>query len=238
MRSIGFNCLQEGQTALHKACLHGQTETVVVLERYGAKLVGSCSDVSNLSPGSGWPAELIGKHVALFSKFAQRFVQMRSDGTIGMLNEASHDLTKGFIESWRSWERFLVVDAGGGKIALHNPYHNRFIRMSGEYVEASGVCAASSFMVQWEAERFTLLKDSGTNCFAFHNALHNRFIQMTKDGSVSSVCCDVSNLLSASDWPAERFVIVPHPLVDGEFRNYEVINQQIIYCIYFFRRST
>ena len=38
-----------------------------------------------------------------------------------------------------TWERFTVVDAGNGEIALHNTWHNRFVRMNTDGMDASAV---------------------------------------------------------------------------------------------------
>ena len=44
-------------------------------------------------------------------------------------------------EEW-TWERFTVVDAGNGEIALHNTFHNRFVRMNQEGMDASDLKVA------------------------------------------------------------------------------------------------
>ena len=74
------------------------------------------------------------RHVALFNHSARRFVQMRESGNIRVLSEVDRP----HQESWCSWERFLVVNAGNGKVALHCPVHSRFNRIDGEYMNGGG----------------------------------------------------------------------------------------------------
>ena len=40
--------------------------------------------------------------------------------------DAERELADGLPRGWY-WERFVVVDAGNGEIALHNSAHNRFL---------------------------------------------------------------------------------------------------------------
>ena len=43
------------------------------------------------------------------------------------------------------WERFTLVDAGNGEVALHCKAWNRFVRMSGETLDASEPKGATSY---------------------------------------------------------------------------------------------
>ena len=47
------------------------------------------------------------------------------------------------VEAGYTWERFTIVDAGNGRIALHNSINNRFIGMHGEQVRPSPIKAGS-----------------------------------------------------------------------------------------------
>ena len=55
---------------------------------------------------------------------ARRFLQMDS-GRV----ETTGQLNADFLEDRHAWERFRVVDAGNGMVALHNYDWNRYVRM-------------------------------------------------------------------------------------------------------------
>ncbi|CAE7037123.1 unnamed protein product [Symbiodinium sp. CCMP2592] len=103
-----------------------------------------------------------------------------------------------------TWERFTVVDAGNGEIALHNTFHNRFVRMSSTGMDTSGFGAADELPADSIWERFTVV-DVGDGSIALHSGVHNRFISLSDDGRVG-----VSETKNASDLPAhlERFRLV------------------------------
>ena len=44
-------------------------------------------------------------------------------------------------EMFETYERFIIVNAGGGKIGLHNTVNNRFLKMSGGSMVTSPVKA-------------------------------------------------------------------------------------------------
>ena len=157
----------------------------------------------------------IGKSVAIFGCAESRFLQMREDGNVGILDDAAVNPKK--LESWRTWERFLVVDAGHGKIALHNAHHNRFLRIYGEDVDAQGgVCESSKLPSNWDSERFSVV-DAGNGKVAFHNAKHNRFMRIwSNEVDAKGGVKDVGSLPPESEWGSERFIIVPHPLSQEE----------------------
>ena len=73
--------------------------------------------------------QFVGHFVALYNTHERRFLLMADDGSIGPLDDTS--VNPGNLEAFRTWERFEVVDAGDGKIALHCAAHNRFIRIDG-----------------------------------------------------------------------------------------------------------
>ena len=80
--------------------------------------------------------QLIGKHVAILSVAAKRFLQMHPNGEVGVVDDPNFDPNNPL--NLRTWERFLVVDAGFGKIALHSSAHNRFLRMHRANVDGFG----------------------------------------------------------------------------------------------------
>ena len=54
------------------------------------------------------------------------------------------------------WERFTVVDAGNGMVALHSRCHNRFVRVdeNGEVDSKGGIRDVDALPDAWEWERF------------------------------------------------------------------------------------
>merc|ERR1719217_1750718 len=83
----------------------------------------------------------------------------------------------GSIPGGWAWERFLVGDGGNGQVAFWSRSHNRFIRIRGGDMDASGTQSAKHLPKGWSWERFTPV-DVGNGYIAFHNPKHNRFMRM------------------------------------------------------------
>ncbi|CAE7388839.1 unnamed protein product, partial [Symbiodinium microadriaticum] len=108
-------------------------------------------------------------------------------------------------EEW-TWERFTVVDAGNGEIALHNTFHNRFVRMNQEGMDASDLKAAADLLPEWSWERFTVVY-GGNGTIALHSRVHNRFVAVSDQGvAFSSITKDASDLPAAMIF--ERFRVL------------------------------
>eukprot|EP00913_Durusdinium_trenchii_P030664 g28719.t1 len=153
------------------------------------------------------PPQLIpGSTIALYSPRAKRFLRMNSNAD--MDSSGQWDVTKAIPYDW-SWERFTVVDAGSGQLALHSSIHNRFVRMArGDEMDVSGICAANLLpgAASWTWERFTAV-NVGKGQIAFHNKLHNRYIRMSPEGIVdNSAARDVSGIPDSWSW--ERWQVV------------------------------
>ncbi|CAE7751695.1 unnamed protein product [Symbiodinium sp. CCMP2456] len=104
--------------------------------------------------------------------------------------------TIGLKGEW-TWERFTVVDAGNGEIALHNTLHNRFVRMNQ---------AAADLPAEWSWERFTVVY-AGNGTIALHNRAHNRFVAVSDQGvAFRSITKDASDLPAAMIF--ERFRVL------------------------------
>ena len=186
---------------------------------------GGPKDVDRLPPASEWGAERFqivphpivrpGDHIALFGVSDKRFVQMNDKGDVGVLEDAN--VSPDNLEQWRRWERFLVVDGGGGRVAFYCSQHRRFLRLMGTKVDGLGGKISSNARGEWnrgpDDHECFMLVDGGNNHFAFHNEHTNRFLRMkarkvdAKGGSK-----DVDKLPPASAWDSERFQIVPHHL--------------------------
>jgi len=153
--------------------------------------------------------EFLGQNIALFHAATRRFVQLRTDGIVSILDDDA--VSPANIEPWRAWETFAVVIAGCGKIALHCAAHNRFLRVIGDNVDAHGGPMNITDLPpesEWPSERFTIV-DAGNGMYAIHNSHHNRFIRVYNGvvdtgGGVRKE----NELPSAFQWPSERFHIV------------------------------
>ena len=83
--------------------------------------------------------------------------------------------------SW-AWERLVVVDVGNGEIALHNSFHNRFVKIIGDIHSQTilNVAATESINVNalpshFSWERYTVVH-LGNGQIALHNNALNRFL--------------------------------------------------------------
>merc|ERR1719456_217911 len=111
-------------------------------------------------------------------------------------------------DNW-TWERFIVVDAGNGEIALHSKIHNKFIRMNSDgNMDASAEKDVDALPDNWTWERFKLV-DAGNGDIALHCAIHNKFIRMNADGNMDVSAEKAADALPPADqWTWERFTPV------------------------------
>jgi len=104
-------------------------------------------------------------------------------------------------------EKFTVVDAGDGNIALHNAGYNRYIRMkNGEDMDASDVKDIDKLPADWSWERFQVLdlgmpaagwgeklgmaRPPATSCRGLDCRLENQFCPSNAAGSMpEGRCC-------------------------------------------------
>ena len=109
-------------------------------------------------------------------------------------------------DGW-TWERFEVVDAGNGNIALHNIEHNRFLAMDAQgFIRAGGLrdagepdCDASG------GEHFTLVGYGDQNV-ALHNPHFQHFVKMDDSAQLITLGPLGSDQLQSSNtW--EKFVV-------------------------------
>lgn len=154
----------------------------------------------------------IGQDAALFNCHSKRFIQMRDDKTVGILEDAT--IHRDNLDSSRTWERFLIVDAGAGSVALFNREHNLFVQMRDGgtlgVLDDPSVHPSISLDSGRTWERFRIV-DAGNGKFAFHNDAHNRFIGVYGCSvGAQSGPRDFDKLPSEYEWPSERFEIVPY----------------------------
>eukprot|EP00439_Symbiodinium_sp_Y106_P072900 s810_g13.t1 len=155
------------------------------LRDFGSKDVSSV--VSKVPP----PGLTPGSTIALQGQTHRRFLRMNSQSDMDASGPRDD-----FPFEW-TWERFTVVDAGNGEIALHNTWHNRFVRMNTDGMDASAVKAASDLPAGWSWERFTVVY-GGNGTIALHSRIHNRFVEVSDLGvAFRSITKDASDLPAA-----------------------------------------
>jgi len=109
----------------------------------------------------------------------------------------------------RAHERFSVVDAGNGLVALHNAKNNRFMMMEGTEMMASPRGAANRLKTNWVSVKFEIV-DAGDGMVGLHSPFHNRLAQMHSDGTVRATRpVNAQDLPLNSHWHWERFYMVP-----------------------------
>lgn len=122
-------------------------------------------------------SNLIGKHVALFFTHAQRFIRMQSGGRLTPVLKGSDEFS-----------RFLVVDAGDGKIALRSTCHNRFIRMDladrSHSVGKGAVCSEDESFTLDNVDNgkysLSLVSNSSFSCPSFMHMYDNKVVALAE----------------------------------------------------------
>eukprot|EP00439_Symbiodinium_sp_Y106_P022811 s2616_g2.t2 len=168
------------------------------------KAVSAMSNITSNDIIKRVPPPMIkpGYQIALKNKLHRRYVRMSPTGVDANTqdsdtNQDADDLT---------WERFTVVDAGNGLIALHCTAYNRFLRMTDSKVDASPVRAISDLTADWLWERFRVV-ELANNQIALHSPAHNRFLSVSHEGFVSRSEQTAWNQLPAN-WQWERLSVV------------------------------
>ncbi|CAE7035118.1 unnamed protein product, partial [Symbiodinium sp. CCMP2456] len=116
------------------------------------------------------PGSVVALHCARWNRF------LRMNSQADMDSSGWRDVDS-LPDSW-TWERFTVVDAGHGKIALHNSVHNRFVTMNGAEMETSVPMASSDLPAYSTGEAFAV-RYFPTGEIALHNTFFNRYVRMT-----------------------------------------------------------
>jgi len=126
----------------------------------------------------------VGKVVALHNNIHNRFMRMNKRGK--MDTSDPKDFKKLPSPRRWQWERFSVIDAGKGDIALHSAHHNKFVRMSSSSrMDTAGTTDKKSLPNNWTYERFRIV-DAGNNQIALHNQRHRRFVSMNVIGGAKN----------------------------------------------------
>jgi len=157
--------------------------------------------LTSIDDGFSHPLIQPGNTIALYSHSAHRFVRVVGDSVDGNGGLQSFE---NLPDTWDS-ARFLVVDAGGGKIALHSASHECFVRVAIRSMGGGGRIAPGD-LGTWTLERLTVV-DAGDGRVALHFEVQNCFIRMMPGGRVDGKggCRNAGSLPRA--WEAERFAV-------------------------------
>ncbi|CAE7515684.1 unnamed protein product [Symbiodinium sp. CCMP2592] len=141
-----------------------------------------------------------GTTVALHNIFFQSYINADSTGQVRSC--CAHAFELGLPPNNQN-ERWTVVDAGEGQIALHHPRYNGFLRL-----KASGLdlrhAAPKDFQAGsgWEAETFKVVNlGGGTGIFGLQNPATKRFVSV---GPGHTYVTDPSDVLHAG-WTHQQF---------------------------------
>jgi hypothetical protein len=121
-------------------------------------------------------------------------------------------------DDW-TWERFELVDAGNGEIALWSKIHNRFMRMNANgMMDGSGTKAKDQLPSDWTWERFTVVTEQGPAASGvaailggakvmLHSKIHNRFVRMNDQADMDT-SGQHGPTVPPPEWTWERFTVV------------------------------
>jgi hypothetical protein len=124
-------------------------------------------DVNSLSANRGWERFIVvevgnSSEISLYNAFHNRFLSMDASYVIqGHRSESGYDsgTIAGILPSVSALERFQVINAGGGKVALYSRHHSRFMRVEHCYVNGNGGLKDLETLPtesEWPLERFVL----------------------------------------------------------------------------------
>ncbi|CAE7019266.1 unnamed protein product [Symbiodinium sp. KB8] len=165
-----INIMDQFKVALHALPWVSHRSAVSAMEALKSFSASSLPFV-DLEPGST---------IALMNPTHRRYVQLNSDGNPAS-SGALHSSFPGLPADW-IFERWTVIDVGGGEIALHNARHNRFLSMHNSIMFA-WEAAASEIKHHWIHQRWTVV-NVGKGEIALWNRPENRLLKMKPDGGI------------------------------------------------------
>ena len=117
-----------------------------------------------------------GMTIALHNRFFNQYLNLHSGhgtgpGVVGSSHTRSFEA--GLPSNWEM-ERWLVVDAGGGEIALHNQRWNRFLTIN--HMLWGHPATAREFHTSWGHQKFTVGHSQGF--IGLHNKLTGKWVSV------------------------------------------------------------
>ncbi len=168
-------------------------------------------------PADASPLE-VGSEVLLYNLEHKRLVRMRaSDGFADGGGQMTQEAAAAIPADW-TWERFRVVDAGQGRVALYSDVSRLFLRTtpSGELDGGQRLDALASrknwyeLPSSWTWEQFEVV-DVGGGAIALYNPSVGRFVRMKAPAADGKVDCDgtpSSSPILPAAWTYERFKVI------------------------------
>ncbi|CAE7868826.1 unnamed protein product, partial [Symbiodinium necroappetens] len=137
-----------------------------------------------------------GSVIALHCTHNNRYLSMGGDNIYGSPGERPDG-----IKDWWTHQRFTVVDAGNGQIALHNALHNRFLKSFG-----SGVSPHKNWNElphNWGGEKWNVV-DAGNGQIALQGS--SKVFLKVDNGGGAGFTHPIDHLPAHYTW--ERFTVV------------------------------
>lgn len=129
----------------------------------------------------------VGTYIALWGPLGKAgegsWIQMRHKGKLAYLTDS--DATKENLESWRTWERFLVVssgsESGSGSVSLYSPEHKYFITVDAAAEQTMTVSATDAPSPDSTFDPITY--PNGVNMYSFkvRNSQLHSFLRVGDD---------------------------------------------------------
>jgi len=175
-----------------------KVKAIASLRDFGKQDIGSV--LPEVPPPEVNPGSIIG----LYNPHWSRWIRMGGDHG-DVVDRSGTTAFEALPSDW-TWEKFAVVDAGDGLIALHCPKWNRFLSLSPEgEVYGSPHRAASQFPSGWSWQKFKAVY-AYDGMLALHSPTHNRFVSMT-DHTVQATSHRNQDSVQES-WTWERFQVL------------------------------
>ncbi|CAE7886089.1 unnamed protein product [Symbiodinium microadriaticum] len=137
-----------------------------------------------------------GSVIALHCTHNKRYLSMGGDNIYGYPGERPDG-----IKDWWAHQRFTVVDAGNGQIALHNAHHNRFLKSFG-----SGLSPHKNWNElphNWGGEKWNVV-DAGNGQIALQGS--SKVFLKVDNGGGAGFTHPIDHLPAHYTW--ERFTVV------------------------------
>jgi hypothetical protein len=154
-------------------------------------------------PGSTAPSSPlpVGAEVALFHPDHKRYMRIDGNAKFVVNGPGQGTAASALPASWK-WERFRVIDAGNGRVALYNHEFKRFVRLSSTYdVDSTASADPYGLPATWNQERFEV-KVQPDGRVALYQAHLGRYVSMKSDhdfeGATTPMGFDVGVLTAPS----------------------------------------
>jgi len=153
------------------------------------------------------PKLVPGLVVGLHNTHFWRFLRLRDNADMDASDVAGPDDLQ--RNTGMTWERFHVVDAGNGEVALWCGQHSRFMRMRDNgHMDGSDWKGVNELPADWTWERFVEV-DAGYGQIGLWSPAHNRYVTMHDNQDIwGSDHKGKDEMPPPAEWAWERFTVV------------------------------